>query len=217
VSKLYFRFGCMDSSKTARLLMDAHEYKKRGEFPLLLKPVLDTRSSKGMIESRVGLSAPCVDMKEDFNIYDFVAYLINNAKTPAVIFVDEAQFLTFAQALQLRLIANNFKIPVMCYGLKTDFRGRLFAGSQALFELANRYEEVKTICRQEGCSNKAMFNGRFKDGEPVFEGETVAVGDTKKSKDKYYYIPKCSQHFFEDYVRSQKAKKEKEKSDETNI
>jgi thymidine kinase len=193
--KLYFRYGTMDSSKTARLLMDAHEYKKRGQKVLLLKPVADTRSKSGMIESRVGLSAPCIDISSDFNIIQEVA----KSKEPiACIFIDEAQWLTTAQVVQLRIIADNFGIPSMCYGLKSDFLGNLWEGAKALFEHANRVEEVKTICRHKGCKSKAMYNSRFKNGKPAFEGETIQIGDTKTEKDKYYYIPKCSKHFFED-------------------
>lgn len=206
MAKLYFRYGTVDSSKTARLLMDAYEYEKRGEFVLLIKPSTDTRSPKGKIVSRTGLSADCIDIDKDFNIYEYVKSLIEAVKKPACIFVDEAQFLTFAQVVQLRYIANDaegygFNIPVMCYGLKTDFRGLLFEGSKALFQYANRFEEVKTICREQGCKNKAMFNVRFKNGEPVFEGEQVLIGDTKEEKDKYYYVPKCSEHFFADWVK----------------
>jgi thymidine kinase len=203
VAKLYYRYGTMDSSKTARLLMDAHEYEQRNEYALLLKPVLDTRSRQGMIESRVGLSAPCLDINREFNIYEYV----RNIKTPiACILIDEAQFLSMQQVIHLRLVADNLGIPVMCYGLKTDFRGLLFEGSQSLFQVANRYEEIKTICREKGCRKKAMFNGRFKNGEPLFDGKTVAVGDTKENSDSYYYIPKCSKHFFEDFANYNKQR-----------
>lgn len=206
IAKLYFRWGTMDSSKTARLLMDAHEYEQREEFALLLKPVEDTRSSTGMIESRVGLSAPCVDFERNANLFQYLSTLETK---PACIFVDEAQFLTFHQVINLRMIVDVLGIPVMCYGLKTDFLGNLFEGSQSLFAHANRNEEIKTICRQEGCRHKAMYNGRFKDGKPVFEGETVAIGDTKENQDSYYYIPKCSTHFFQDYMHFDNEKKER--------
>lgn len=198
----------MDSSKTARLLMDAHEYKQRGEFPLLLKPVEDTRSSKGTIESRVGLSAPCMDIDKSFNIQGYVHGLLNMREMIACIFVDEAQFLAPLQVVQLRMIADLFHIPVICYGLKTDFKGIMFEGSKALFEHANRFEEIKTICREENCKSKAMYNVRFLDGKPMFEGETVVIGDTKEEKNKYYYVPKCSKHFFEDYMKFHKSKGE---------
>lgn len=202
MSKLYYRWGVMDSSKTARLLMDAHEYKQRGEWAMLIRPINGIRSEKekGKIISRIGLEADCLDIDSLANPYSLV---LNLEGKPACIFVDEAQFLTHEQVIGLRMIVNVFGIPVMCYGLKSDFVGNLFEGSKALFEHANRNEEVKTICRQEGCRSKAMYNGRFKDGKPVFEGDQVAVGDTEdnaKQDDGHYYIPKCSRHFFEDYM-----------------
>lgn len=208
MAKLYFRYGAMDSSKTARLLMDAHEYKQRGEWALLLKPTSGNRSDKekGKIVSRVGLEAECLDIDKTADIYRLV---LNLSEKPACIFVDEAQFLTFQQVINLRMIVNIFNVPVMCYGLKSDFLGNLFEGSQSLFAHANRFEEVKTICRHDGCRSKAMYNGRFKDGKPIFEGEQVAVGDTEsnaKEDDGYYYIPKCSKHFFEDFMSYQKQK-----------
>ncbi|WP_239587311.1 thymidine kinase [Bacillus velezensis] len=201
ISKVYFRYGTMDSSKTARLLMDAHEYAQRGEFALLIKPSTDTRSKKGKITSRIGLQANCIDANERCNIFDLVK---NMEYRPECILIDEAQFLTEMQVVNLRMIANVLRIPVMCYGLKSDFRGRLFEGAKALFEHADKLEEVKTICREEGCKNKAMYNGRFIDGKPVFEGEIVAVGETNKNNEgerEYYYVPKCSLHFFSDIAK----------------
>ncbi len=204
--KVYVKLGTMDSSKTARLLMDAYEYKQRGEFAFLLKPKLDTRSKAGKIVSRIGLEADCLDIERDDNIYEGV---LGMDVKPACIFVDEAQFLTNVQVIHLRLIADILKIPVMCYGLKSDFLGNLFEGSKALIEHANSVEEVKTICRHENCKNKAMYNGRFKDGLPVFDGETVLVGDTAENangKDVFYYIPKCSFHYFQDFSNYNKNK-----------
>lgn len=202
MTKVYFRYGTMNSSKSARLLMDAHEYEQRGEYALLFKPVLDTRSAKGMIESRVGLTAPCIDIDRDFDIYSYVTNQIFEKGMIGCILIDEAQFLTMQQVVHLRLISDTLGIPVMCYGLKTDFRGLLFEGSQSLFQYANRFEEIKTICQEQGCRKKAMFNGRFKNGKPVFDGEVVAVGDTEENSDSYYYVPKCSKHFFTDFSKS---------------
>lgn len=207
MTKMYFRYGTMDSSKTARLVMDAYEYKQRGEFVLPIKPVVDTRSKKGLIESRVGISTPCFDLDKGYNIYAHVDFLVNQGINLACILVDEAQFLTYSQVLQFRLVADNLHIPVMLYGLKTDFQGKLFEGSKALFELANRFEEVKTMCRVKGCRHKAMFNVRYKNGKPTFEGDAVKVGDTKEEKDKEYYVVKCSTHFLQDYQEYEREKK----------
>lgn len=202
MAKLYFRYGCMDSSKTSRLLMDAYEYEQRGEKTLLLKPVIDTRSSKGMIESRVGLSASCIDIDSDFRIQEYLAKLLRKTKTlPSCIFVDEAQWLTPLQVVDLRIIADIYDVPSICYGLKLDFKGRLFAGSKALFEHANRCEEVKTICRHENCTNKAMYNARYLNGEFCWDGDIVEVGDTKITQNSYYYKPLCSKHYFEEFSK----------------
>lgn len=190
----------MDSSKTVRLLVNAHEYYQRGEFALLIKPTDDTRSKKGMIESRAGLSAPCLDISKDFNIFNYILS-VHEKQEVACILVDEAQFLSMQQVVHLRLLADTYGIPVMCYGLKTDFMGNLFEGSQSLMSHSNTLEEVKTMCREHGCKSKAMYNGRFKNGLPVFEGNSVLVGDTKETKDSYYYLPKCSKHFFEDFSK----------------
>lgn len=199
MAKLYFRYGTMGSSKSARLIMDAFEYTEKGEFSLPIKPVADTRSKTGVIESRTGLSVPCLDLEKDYNIYTHVANIKGHGLDIACVLVDEAQFLTFAHVLQLRLIADQLDIPVMCYGLKSDFKGNLFIGSRALFEYANRFEEIKTTCRENGCKHKAMFNVRYKDGKPTFEGEAVKVGDTKEEEGKEYYVVKCSTHFLADY------------------
>lgn len=202
MAKLYFRYGTMDSSKTSRLLMDAYEYKQRGEFALIIKPTLDTRTEQGVVKSRVGLQARCSDVSPQHNLYTGV---LNMSDKPACIFVDEAQFLTMKQVIELRLIVDNLDIPVMCYGLKSDFCGSLFEGSKALFEHANRVEEIKTICRHEGCKNKAMYNVRYINGKAVFTGDQVAVGDTKEETDSCYYTPKCSRHFFEEFIKQNKG------------
>lgn len=194
MTKIYYRYGCMDSSKTTRLLMDAYDYTQRGQYVLLLKPIVDTRSKKGRIESRIGLSAPCLDITKNFNVLDYIAS--HPEQDIASIFVDEAQWLTTEQVIQLRIIADEFGVPSMCYGLKSDFLGNLWEGATALFAHANRAEEVKNMCRHENCKHKAMYNARFKNGKPTFEGKTIIVGDTQVEENKYYYLPMCSKHYF---------------------
>lgn len=198
MSKLYFRYGTMDSSKTARLLMDAHEYIQRGEEVLLLKPSDDDRWDNAQIVSRIGLKGDCVVVGKSGDVYNVIA---NLNFSPACILVDEAQFFTEEQILQLRRVADRLDIPVMCYGLKVTFQGKLFEGSKALFENANVIEEVKTICRAEGCRNKAMYNVRYVNGKPVLDGDIVEMGDTAESNE-IYYLPKCSIHFFNDISKA---------------
>ncbi|HDR8453917.1 TPA: thymidine kinase [Bacillus cereus] len=199
MAKIYFRYGTMDSSKTARLCMDAYEYQQRGEFVLPMKPVIDTRSATGYIESRAGLKVKCLDVEKGYNVFAHVSMLVNNGINLACVFVDEAQFLTYSQVLQLRMIATELDIPVMCYGLRTDFTGQMFEGSKTLFELAEVFEEVKTICREEGCRHKAMFNVRYENGKPTFKGDSVKIGDTKEEESKDYYVVKCATHFLHDF------------------
>jgi thymidine kinase len=207
--KLYFRYGCMDSSKTLRLLADANEYTERGEQVLLLKPEIDSRSEQGFIESRIGLKAPCITFNEKDDLLNLLLAVKEKVGIPQCILVDEAQFLKALQVVNLRMVADRLGVPVMCYGLKSDFQGNMFEGSKALFEHANRVEEVKTICREKGCKKKAMYNGRFKNGLPVFDGDSVRIGDTEgRAEDSdFYYVPKCSVHFFQDLLDYEKRRK----------
>ena len=178
MAKLYFRYGAMGSSKTANAIMVQYNYQERGQNALLLKPCLDSRDGGRIVGSRSGLSAPCAYV-EELDQFDLSAY--------DCIIVDEAQFLKKEQVQQLVDIVDRLNIPVICYGLRADFAGNLFPGSEALLAWADIIEEIKTIC---WCGKKATFNARFDEsGKVVKEGEQVVLGANDK------YIGLCRKHW----------------------
>lgn len=174
MAKLHFYHGPMGSSKSARLLMTRFNYIEKGRVVLLLKPSTDTRDGVATIKSRIGLQAEAVVVKPEDDIF---SYYVRNGHADVVI-VDEAQFITPEQAEQLRNIASFYDTPVLCFGLRTDFRHKLFTGSKALFELADDIEEIKSICK---CGEKAMINARLDPmGNVITEGEQVELGGNEK-------------------------------------
>ncbi len=174
MAKLYYKFGAMGSSKTASALMCRFNYLQKGISVLLLKPKLDTRSKENEVTSRIGLTAPCVSFAENESIADLFA-AANEKEKVEVVIVDECQFCTKKQIDQLREIAES--VPVLCYGLKTNFKGELFEGSKRLLEVSDSIQEVKSVCE---CGKKAIMNGRFVKGLIVTEGEEVVIGGDEK-------------------------------------
>lgn len=173
MSKLYFKYGSMGSSKTAQALMTRFNYIEKGKNVWLIKPGTDTRDGVTTISSRIGLSAEAFVIKEDDDIYELFEH--NKAD---VIIADESQFFTAEQIEQLRLIVDDFAIPVFCYGLRTDFQSRLFEGSKRLFELADSIKELNTICK---CGKKAIINARKDEsGKVIVSGEQVVLGGNEK-------------------------------------
>lgn len=154
--KLYFRYGTMNSSKTANLLMVSHNYKSQNKNVILIKPSIDTRFGINTINSRVGISE-IVDISVDINSN----LLELNIEGIDCILVDECQFLYTEHVDQLRILAQY--VPVMCYGLRTDYRSKLFPGSQRLMELSDSIEEIKTTC--VNCNKKAIINAKFRKDE----------------------------------------------------
>ena len=169
MAKLYFRYGSMNSGKSTILMQVAHNYEERGMEVAVLKPGIDTKA-ESRIQSRIGLERE-VDhlIQKGENIYELFK---TKEKKPNAIIIDEAQFLEPEQVDQLMEIVVKLNIPVICYGLRTDFKTQGFPGSTRLLEIAHTLEELKTICR---CGAKAMFNLRMVNGEPIFEGEQVAI------------------------------------------
>ena len=169
MAKLYFRYGSMNSGKSTILMQVAHNYEERGMEVSVLKPGIDTKA-ESRIQSRIGLERE-VDhlIQKGENIYELFK---TKEKKPNAIIIDEAQFLEPEQVDQLMEIVVKLNIPVICYGLRTDFKTQGFPGSTRLLEIAHTLEELKTICR---CGAKAMFNLRMVNGEPIFEGEQVAI------------------------------------------
>ena len=181
MAKLYFRYGVMGSSKSANALMVRYNYEERGQSALMVKPALDQREGERLVNSRIGLSFPCVWFEE-----------LERMPPAAIqkhqcVIVDEAQFLTHVQVDYLTSLVDDWNVPVICYGLRADFSGRLFSGSEALLACADIIEEVKTIC---WCGKKAICNARFdKNGVVLKEGEQVVLGAND------CYIGLCRKHW----------------------
>ena len=184
MAKLYFRYGTMDSAKSMNLLAVAHNYRKQGKRVLLVKPRLDTRFGTNKIASRCGLEAEADLMVEEDTALDPRDFAGLDC-----ILVDEAQFLAPSLIEDLRRITDHPGVPVICYGLRTDFRTKLFPGAQRLMELADRIEEVKVTCQY--CAKKAICNLRFLDGSPTVLGPQVQLGADE------HYAPVCWRHYDE--------------------
>ncbi len=178
MAKLYFRYGTVGSAKTLNLLAVAHNYRAQGKEVVLIRPELDKRFGKANIKSRAGL-----EMNADLLITPETDLLGHNFEGIHCILVDEAQFLTNKNIEQLRLVAYEKGIPVICYGLRTDFQTHLFEGSKRLLELADSVEEIKSTCYK--CNKKSVFNLRHLDGVAVDEGPTILLG----AEDTYH--PAC--------------------------
>lgn len=186
MAKLYFHYSTMNAGKSTLLLQAAHNYRERGMQTVLLTAAHDGRAGTGRIASRIGIGAPADTYGEDDDLYEGVADRV----APACVFVDEAQFLTPAQVWQLARVADDLSIPVMCYGLRVDFRGRLFPGSAALLALADVLREVRTICH---CGRKAtMVVRRSPDGRAITDGAQVQIGGNET------YIALCRRHWREE-------------------
>ncbi len=185
MAKLYFFYGAMNSGKTTRILQCEYNYTEQGMRAVIMKPSIDTKGDEKIV-SRIG-STKKVDylIKNDENIFDLIVSEYNHVD---LILVDEAQFLTVRQVNQLMDIVIDLDIPVMCYGLRTDFRGKGFPGSTRLLEIAHELTEIKTICE---CGKKAMFNVRLIDGKVATEGESVAIDGVGKVS----YTVACSKCF----------------------
>ena len=185
MAKLYFFYGAMNSGKTTRIIQCAYNYEEQGMKAILMKPKIDTKGSNYIV-SRIGAKK-----KVDFliepkaNIYDLIVERYTNVD---LFIVDEAQFLSVDQVNQLMDIVVDLNIPVMCYGLRTDFQSKAFPGAQRLLEIAHELTEIKTICE---CGKKAMFNVRLIDGKVQTEGDSVAID----GEGKVEYTVACARCF----------------------
>ena len=171
MAKLYFKYGAMGSSKTAQALITKYNYEENDMKVWLIKPSADTRDGAATLRSRIGLEATVEVIPPEVDIH--ARFLGSRVRRCDVIIVDECQFLTEAQIDQLRAIVDEQSIPVLCFGLRTDFLTRLFPGSRRLMELADVIEEIKTMC---DCGAKATVNARISDGYIVTEGAQVVLG-----------------------------------------
>ncbi len=175
IGKLYFRYGTMGSAKTALLLTTAYNLEERGMAYLCFKPVTDTRESKNVIRSRIGIERECKWIYQDSNLYEILTRMLDEGgMIPGWILVDEAQFLSPEQVDQLARVVDDYGCNVICYGLRTDFQTHLFEGSRRLFEIADSIEEVKSTC---SCGRKTIVNARIdSNGDIITEGQQVEIG-----------------------------------------
>ena len=173
MSKLYFKYGAMGSSKTAQALMCKFNYEQKGFKVFLFKPVADNRKivdGQAMVNSRIGLTSACIEFDKNFS---FITYCKNNNINgeKIVIIIDECQFLTERQVNELKLLSNS--LPVLCYGLLTNYKTKLFEGSKRLVEIADSLMEIKSICK---CGRKANVNARYMNGKIVLTGDEIVIG-----------------------------------------
>lgn len=180
MAKLYFKFGAMGCSKTAQALITKFNYEERGMKVLLVKPSTDKRDGATTVRSRIGLHAEAIAVPENQNLY---ALYKNENSDCNVIIVDECQFLHPDQVDQLSRVVMDFDIPVLCFGLSTDFLTHLFPGSRRLFEIADSIQEIKSVCK---CGDKATVNARLDDdGNVVFSGDQLCLGGNER------YVAMC--------------------------
>ena len=171
MAKLYFKYGAMGSSKTAQALITKFNYEERGMKVWLIKPALDDRDGAVVLKSRIGLAAECTPIAADDDIY---AMFGRDEYRADVIISDECQFFSTENIDQLRRIVDEMNVPVLCFGLRTDFLTKLFPGSMRLFEVADSIAEIKTIC---SCGKKASVNARIDEsGRIVTKGSQVMLG-----------------------------------------
>ena len=195
MAKLYFKYGAMGSSKTAQALITRYNYEENDMKVWLIKPSADTRDGVQILRSRIGLAAAVEVMAPDVNIYE--KFRAEQMGACDAVICDECQFLTEEQIDQLREIVNECRVPVMCFGLRTDFRTRLFPGSRRLMELADCIEEIKTMC---DCGSKATVNARISDGYIVTEGAQVVLGGNDS------YIAMCHRCYLKGIREHKKIK-----------
>jgi thymidine kinase len=188
MAKLYFYYAAMNAGKSTTLLQADYNYRERGMETMLWTAAFDDRSGHGQIGSRIALSAPAATYSDATDLFaEIVAE--QSRRTLNCVLVDEAQFLTREHVLQLCRVADELGIPVLCYGLRTDFRGELFPGSAALLALADALIELKAVCE---CGRKATMNLRVDAG-----GNAVAAGAQTEIGGNDRYIALCRRHFFE--------------------
>ena len=178
MAKLYFYYSAMNAGKTTNLLQSAHNYRERGMRVLILVPGLDDRAGTGTVGSRIGLSAPATAFAPGQDLQALVAADVAAHGALHCVLVDEAQFLHKPQVWQLTEVVDAYRIPVLCYGLRTDFRGELFEGSQYLLAWADEISEIKTICHS---GSKATMTVRVDEqGRAVSEGPQVEIGGNER-------------------------------------
>lgn len=188
MAKLYFNYSTMNAGKSTVLLQASHNYRERGMETYLLTAQIDRRAGPGRIASRIGIGEDADTFREDDNLFDLIAARMKKGPV-SCIFVDEAQFLTPDQVWDLARIVDDLKVPILCYGLRVDFRGQLFPGSAALLALSDEMREVRTICH---CGRKAtMVIRQDRNGRTIHDGAQVQIGGNET------YVSLCRRHWRE--------------------
>ena len=186
MAKLYFHYSTMNAGKSTLLLQASHNYRERGMQTYLLTAQFDNRAGEGQIGSRIGINQDADTFAPGQNLYDAIAAQLTKSAC-ACVFIDEAQFLEERQVWQLARAVDDLNVPVMCYGLRVDFQGKLFPGSAALLALADEMREIRTICH---CGKKAtMVIRQNENGEAMTEGEQVQIGGNET------YVSLCRRHW----------------------
>ncbi|MGB5450219.1 MAG: thymidine kinase [Woeseiaceae bacterium] len=188
MAKLYFYYSSMNAGKSTSLLQSSYNYKERGMNTLVMAPKLDDRFGVGKVTSRIGIESEATTFRNDTNLFDVIA--ASNAEEPLhCVLIDEAQFLTRDQVFQLSEVTDDLRIPVLAYGLRTDFQGEPFEGSKYLLAWADTLKELKAICH---CGTKATMVVRLDaEGNAVTEGSQVEIGGNDR------YVSMCRKHFKE--------------------
>jgi thymidine kinase len=189
MAKLYFYYSAMNAGKSTMLLQSSFNYQERGMDTLVFTPALDSRFGNSTVASRIGISAEAISFDKNMNLFDFTAHYLSEHSALKCVLIDEAQFLLKKQVLQLSEVVDKLNLPVLCFGLRSDFQGEPFEGSLYLLVLADEIIEIKTICF---CGKKAIMNSRIDD-----EGRVVRVGEQILIGGNQHYIATCRKHFKE--------------------
>lgn len=179
----------MNSGKTIEILKVAHNYEEQGKPVVIMTSALDTRDGYGIVSSRIGMRREAVAITDNMDIFNFIK---NLPEKPYCVLIDESQFLSKENVYDLARVVDDLDIPVMAFGLKNDFQNHLFEGSRELLLLADKIEEIKTIC--QFCSKKATMVLRTENGKPVYEGNQIQIGGNET------YIPVCRKHYFQPLI-----------------
>ncbi|AFV72358.1 Thymidine kinase [Streptococcus agalactiae] len=185
MAQLYYKYGTMNSGKTIEILKVAHNYEEQGKPVVIMTSALDTRDEFGVVSSRIGMRREAVPISDDMDIFSYIQNLLQK---PYCVLIDECQFLSKKNVYDLARVVDDLDVPVMAFGLKNDFQNNLFEGSKHLLLLADKIDEIKTICQY--CSKKATMVLRTENGKPVYEGDQIQIGGNET------YIPVCRKHYF---------------------
>ncbi|HEM2740545.1 thymidine kinase [Streptococcus suis] len=190
MAQLYYKYGTMNSGKTIEILKVAHNYEEQGKPVVIMTSALDTRDAFGVVSSRIGMRREAVAIDDEMDIFGYIEKM---EPRPYCVLIDEAQFLRRHHVYDLARVVDELDVPVMAFGLKNDFRNELFEGSKHLLLLADKLDEIKTICQY--CSKKATMVLRTQNGKPTYEGAQIQIGGNET------YIPVCRKHYFSPEIK----------------